>query len=134
MNVTRVGGAHRSMSLQCLVVVCEDDTLLESKLVRLAWSVPDTHYSASRMEDRALNLSWDRRSMLPSVLLGSFFYILTIFVRLKAGLITITTRTWESMAIEQAKVKLRRQATQACRKIVDEIVYIHAQYPLSTEH
>ena len=110
---------------QALAAVREGDTLVVSKLDRLARSVPDTRHIASQVEDGGVKLALGQTVYDPADPMGKlFFNILATFAEFEADLIRMRTR--EGMAIAQAKGKLRGKQPKLTRKQQKELCRMHA--------
>lgn len=117
---------------QAIAAVREGDTLVVSKLDRLARSVPDARAIADQLETKGVKLALGASVYDPTDPMGKmFFNILATFAEFEADLIRMRTR--EGMAIARAKGKLRGKqpklsdkqhrdaflATQACQYNAD---------------
>ncbi len=103
----------------------EGDTLVMSKLDRLARSVPDARHIASQLEDRGVKLALGQTVYDPTDPMGKlFFNILDTFAEFEADLIRMRTR--EGMAIARAKGKLRGKQPKLTRKQQKELCRMHA--------
>ena len=97
---------ERSGLAQALAAVREGDTLVVSKLDRLARSVPDARAIADELEKRSVKLALGASVYDPADPMGKmFFNILATFAEFEADLIRLRTR--EGMAVARAKGKLR---------------------------
>jgi DNA invertase Pin-like site-specific DNA recombinase len=91
---------------QALAAVREGDTLVVSKLDRLARSVPDARAIAGQLEKKGVKLALSHTIHDPTDPMGKmFFNILATFAEFEADLIRMRTR--EGMAIARTKGKLR---------------------------
>ena len=91
---------------QALAAVRQGDTLVVSKLDRLARSVPDARAIADQLQERGVKLALGRTLYDPGDPMGKmFFNILATFAEFEADLIRMRTR--EGMAIARTKGKLR---------------------------
>ena len=91
---------------QALAAVRTGDTLVVTKLDRLARSVPDARAIADRLLERGVRLALGRSVYDPADPMGKmFFNILATFAEFEGDLIRMRTR--EGMAIARAKGKLR---------------------------
>ena len=91
---------------QALAAVRKGDTLVVSKLDRLARSVPDARAIADQLTRRGVRLALGEAVYDPADPMGKmFFNVLATFAEFEADLIRMRTR--EGMAIARAKGKLR---------------------------
>ena len=91
---------------QALAAVRTGDTLVVTKLDRLARSVPDAREIADSLAKRGIKLALGRSVYDPADQLGKmFFNILATFAEFESDLIRMRTR--EGMKIARAKGKLR---------------------------
>ena len=91
---------------QALAAVRAGDTLVVSKLDRLARSVPDARAIADELERRGVKLALGASVHDPTDPMGRmFFNILATFAEFEADLIRM--RTKEGMAVARAKGKLK---------------------------
>ena len=91
---------------QALAAVCQGDTLVASKLDRLARSVPDARTIADQLSAKGVKLALGQTIYDPTDPMGKmFFNILATFAEFEADLIRMRTR--EGMAVARAKGKLR---------------------------
>lgn len=91
---------------QALAAVRSGDTLVVSKLDRLARSVPDARAIAEQLAGREVKLQLGTTVHDPTDPMGKlFFNILATFAEFEADLIRMRTR--EGMAVARAKGKLR---------------------------
>ncbi|MCY4591025.1 MAG: recombinase family protein [Alphaproteobacteria bacterium] len=117
---------------QALAAVREGDTLVVSKLDRLARSVPDARAIADRLRERGVKLALGRALYDPSDPMGKmFFNILATFAEFEADLIRMRTR--EGMAIARARGKLRGKKPKLSDKQQRELSRMHAtgEYSIS---
>ena len=100
---------------QPLAVLREGDTLVVSKLDRLARSVPDARGIARQLERKGVKLALGAAVHDYSDPMGKmFFNIVATFAELEADLISMRTR--EGMAIAEAKGRLPGGRGQNSRK------------------
>lgn len=91
---------------QALAAVRAGDTLVVTKLDRLARSVPDARAIADELQTRSVKLALGRTIYDPTDPMGKmFFNILATFAEFESDLIRLRTR--EGMAVARAKGKLR---------------------------
>lgn len=91
---------------QALAAVRGGDTLVVSKLDRLARSVPDARAIGERLSERGVRLQLGATVHDPADPMGKlFFNILATFAEFEADLIRMRTR--EGMAVARARGKLR---------------------------
>jgi len=91
---------------QALAALRADDTLVVTKLDRLARSVPDARAIADTLQARGIRLALGTTTYDPTDPMGRmFFNILATFAEFESDLIRLRTR--EGMAIARAKGKLR---------------------------
>ena len=110
---------------QALAAVREGDTLVVSKLDRLARSVPDARAIADRLRERGVKLALGRALYDPGDPMGKmFFNILATFAEFEADLIRMRTR--EGMAIARARGKLRGKQPKLSDKQQRELCRMHA--------
>ena len=117
---------------QALAAVREGDTLVVSKLDRLARSVPDARSIASCLEERGVKLALGQTVYDPADPMGKlFFNIRATFAEFEADLIRMRTR--EGMAIARAKGKLRGKQPKLTGKQQAELCRMHAtgEYSIS---
>ena len=108
-----------------LAAVREGDTLVVSKLDRLARSVPDARDIADRLEAKGVRLALGRTIHDPTDPMGKmFFNILATFAEFEADLIRMRTR--EGMAVARAKGKLRGKRPKLSDKQQRELCRMHA--------
>lgn len=105
---------------QALAAVRDGDTLVVSKLDRLARSVPDARDIADRLAARGVKLALGQSIYDPSDPMGKmFFNILATFAEFEADLIRLRTR--EGMAVARAKGKLRGKQPKLSEKQQKEL-------------
>ncbi len=117
---------------QALAAVREGDTLVVSKLDRLARSVPDARDIADKLKARSVNLALGASVYDPNDPMGKmFFNILATFAEFEADLIRMRTR--EGMALARAKGKLRGKQPKLSEKQQKELGRMHAtgEYSIS---
>ena len=117
---------------QALAAVREGDTLVVSKLDRLARSVSDARAIADRLRERGVKLALGRALYDPGDPMGKmFFNILATFAEFEADLIRMRTR--EGMAIARARGKLRGKQPKLSDKQQRELCRMHAtgEYSIS---
>ena len=117
---------------QALAAVRDGDTLVVSKLDRLARSVPDARAIADRLRERGVKLALGRALYDPADPMGKmFFNILATFAEFEADLIRMRTR--EGMAIARARGKLRGKQPKLSDKQQRELCRMHAtgEYSIS---
>ena len=91
---------------QALAALRAGDTLVVTKLDRLARSVPDARAIADTLQARGIRLALGTTAYDPTDPMGKmFFNILATFAEFESDLIRLRTR--EGMAIARAKGKLR---------------------------
>ena len=91
---------------QALAAVRAGDTLVVTKLDRLARSVPDARDIAEELQARGVKLTLGAATYDPTDPMGKmFFNILATFAEFESDLIRMRTR--EGMAVARAKGKLR---------------------------
>jgi len=91
---------------QALAALRAGDTLVVTKLDRLARSVPDARAIADTLQARRIRLALGTTTYDPTDPMGKmFFNILATFAEFESDLIRLRTR--EGMAIARAKGKLR---------------------------
>jgi DNA invertase Pin-like site-specific DNA recombinase len=101
---------------QALAAVREGDTLVVTKLDRLARSVPDARAIGDDLAARGIKLSLGGQIYDPADPMGKmFFSILSVFAEFEVDLLRL--RTKEGMAVARAKGKLRgRQPKLSARQ------------------
>ena len=110
---------------QAMAAVRKGDTLVVSKLDRLARSVPDARHIAGQLEAKGVKLALGRSIYDPTDPMGKmFFNILATFAEFEADLIRMRTR--EGMAIARAKGKLRGKQPKLSEKQRIELCRMHA--------
>jgi len=117
---------------QALAAVRDGDTLVVSKLDRLARSVPDARTIADQLEAKGVKLALGGSVYDPAAPMGKmFFNILATFAEFEADLIRMRTR--EGMAIARAKGKLRGKQPKLSDKQQKELARMHAtgEYSIS---
>ena len=119
-------------SLRRWPALCEGDTLVVSKLDRLARSVPDARDIAKELEGKGVTLALGAATYDPSDPMGRmFFNIVATFAEFEADLIRMRTR--ERMAIAKAKGKLRGKKPKLSEKQGKELWRMHetGEYTIS---
>lgn len=124
-------GTHRARPGldQALAAVRNGDTLVVSKLDRLARSVPDARNIADSLSKRGVKLALGSSVYDPADPMGKmFFNILATFAEFESDLIRMRTR--EGMAIARSKGKLKGRQPKlsvmqqkALRRMYDEGSY-----------
>ena len=117
---------------QALATVRQGDTLVVTKLDRLARSVPDARAIADQLQERGVKLALGRALYDPDDPMGKmFFNILATFAEFEADLIRVRTR--EGMAIARAKGKLRGKQPKLSDHQQRELCRMHAtgEYSIS---
>ena len=110
---------------QALAAVREGDTLVASKLDRLARSVPDARAIADQLQAKGVRLALGSSVYDPADPMGKmFFNILATFAEFETDLIRMRTR--EGMAIARAKGKLRGKQPKLSEKQQRELCRMHA--------
>ena len=125
-------GRDRSGLAQALAALREGDTLVVSKLDRLARSVPDARDIAKELERKGVTLALGTAVLDPSDPMGRmFFNIVAAFAEFEADLIRMRTR--EGMAIAKAKGKLRGKKPKLSEKQRKEFWRMHdtGEYTIS---
>ncbi|AAZ37988.1 recombinase family protein [Pseudomonas savastanoi pv. phaseolicola] len=120
-------GTHRSRPGldQALAAVRSGDTLVVSKLDRLARSVPDARDIADALIARGIKLALGSSVYDPTDPMGKmFFNILATFAEFEADLIRLRTR--EGMAVARAKGKLRGKQPKLSIKQQKELCRMHS--------
>ncbi|WP_310622348.1 recombinase family protein [Flexibacterium corallicola] len=116
---------HRPGLDQALAAVRPGDTLVVSKLDRLARSVPDAREIARQLEVKGVKLALGATIYDPADPMGKmFFNILATFAEFEADLIRMRTR--EGMAIARAKGKLRGKQPKLSKKQQKELCRMRA--------
>lgn len=109
---------------QALAAVREGDTLIVTKLDRLARSVPDARAIGDELAGRGIKLSLGGQVYDPTDPMGKMFYsILAIFAEFEVDL--LRARTKEGMAVARAKGKLRGRAPKLSSKQQRELVRMY---------
>jgi len=117
---------------QALAAVRSGDTLVVSKLDRLARSVPDAREIADSLVNRGVKLAIGESEYDPCDPMGKmFFNILATFAEFESDLISM--RTKEGMAIAKAKGKLRGKKPKLSDKQQKELcrMYGTGEYSIS---
>ena len=125
-------GRDRPGLAQALAALREGDTLVVSKLDRLARSVPDARDIAKALERKGVTLALGTAVHDPSDPMGRmFFNIVATFAEFEADLIRMRTR--EGMAIAKAKGKLRGKKPKLSEKQRKELCRMHetGEYTIS---
>ena len=132
-------GAACPARAKCVVRCASDnggrrtgDTLVVTKLDRLARSVPDAREIADSLSKRGIKLALGGSVYDPSDPMGKmFFNILATFAEFESDLIRMRTR--EGMAIARAKGKLRGKQPKLSDKQQRELTRMHAtgEYSIS---
>lgn len=109
---------------QALAAVRSGDTLVVSKLDRLARSVPDARAIGDELAERGVRLQIGASVHDPTDPMGKlFFNILATFAEFEADLIRHRTR--EGMAVARAKGKLRGKQPKLSERQQRELVRMH---------
>ena len=109
---------------QALAAVCSGDTLVVSKLDRLARSVPDARAIADQLSGKGVKLALGQAVYDPVDPMGKmFFNILATFAEFESDLIRMRTR--EGMAVARAKGKLRGKQPKLSTKQAWELRRMH---------
>ena len=109
---------------EALAAVREGDTLIVTKLDRLARSVPDARAIGDDLAARRIKLSLSGQVYDPTDPTGKMFYsILAIFAEFEVDL--LRARTKEGMAVARAKGKLRGRAPKLSTKHQRELVRMY---------
>ncbi|MYD93139.1 MAG: recombinase family protein [Chloroflexi bacterium] len=109
---------------QALAAVRAGDTLVVTKLDRLARSVPDARDIADRLLERGVGLALGTTVYDPADPMGKmFFNILATFAEFESDLIRMRTR--EGMAIARAKGKLRGRRPKLSDRQTSELRRMH---------
>ena len=117
---------------QALAAVRSGDTLVVSKLDRLARSVPDARAIADQLGAKGVKLALGQTVYDPTDPMGKmFFNILATFAEFEADLIRMRTR--EGMAVARAKGKLRGKQPKLSVKQARELrrMYDTGEYSVS---
>jgi len=120
-------GTHRSRPGldQALAAVREGDTLIVTKLDRLARSVPDARAIGDDLAARGVKLSLGGQVYDLTDPMGKMFYsIRVIFAEFEVDLLRARTR--EGMAVARTKGKLRGRAPKLSSKQQRELVRMHS--------
>jgi DNA invertase Pin-like site-specific DNA recombinase len=111
---------------QALAAVREGDTLIVSKLDRLARSVPDARNIGDELASRNVRLSVGGTVYDPQDPMGKmFFNILATFAEFEVDLLRMRTR--EGMAIARAKGRLKGRQPKLSSKQQTELRNMHAR-------
>lgn len=109
---------------QALAALREGDTLVVSKLDRLARSVPDARAIADQLEAKGVTLALGAAVYDPVDPMGKmFFNIVATFAEFEADLLKLRTR--EGMAIAKAKGKMRGKKPKLSEKQQKELRKMH---------
>ncbi|TRD15241.1 recombinase family protein [Palleronia caenipelagi] len=117
---------------QALAAVREGDTLVVTKLDRLARSAPDARQIADSLAERGVSLALGATVYNPTDPMGKmFFNILATFAEFESDLIRMRTR--EGMKIARAKGKLRGKKPKLSEKQHRELrrMYDTGDYSIS---
>ena len=117
---------------QALAALREGDTLVVSKLDRLARSVPDARAIANELRERGVKLALGATVHDPTDPMGKmFFNIVATFAEFEADLIKMRTR--EGMAVAKAKGMLRGKQPKLSEKRQKELWRRHdtGEYSIS---
>lgn len=117
---------------QALAAVCAGDTLVVTKLDRLARSAPDARQIADGLAARGVRLTLGSTVYDPADPMGKmFFNILATFAEFEADLIRMRTR--EGMKIARARGKLRGKKPKLSDKQQRELrrMYDTGDYSIS---
>lgn len=110
---------------KALAAVRDGDTLVVTKLDRLARSVPDARQIGDSLEQRNVRLSLGGTIHDPSDPFGKmFFNILATFAEFEVDLLRARTR--EGMAVARAKGKLKGRQPKLTAAQQRELVKLHA--------
>ena len=110
---------------QALAAVRSGDTLVVSKLDRLARSVPDVRQIGDSLVARGIKLSLGGTIYDPADPIGKmFFNILATFAEFEVDLLRLRTR--EGMAVARAKGKLRGKQPKLTVQQQAELARMHA--------
>jgi len=115
-------GANRSRPGldQALAAVREGDTLVVTKLDRLARSVPDARTIADQLAQKGVKLALGNTIYDPTDPIGKmFFNMMATFAEFESDIIRMRTR--EGMAIARAKGKLRGKQPKLKKKQQDAL-------------
>ena len=109
---------------QALAAVRKGDTLLVTKLDRLARSVPDVRAISDQLEAKGVRLALGAAIYDPTYPMGKmFFNIVATFAEFEADLLKMRTR--EGMAIAKAKGKMRGKKPKLTEKQQKELLKMH---------
>lgn len=109
---------------QALAAVRKGDTLVVTKLDRLARSVPDVRAISDQLEAKGVKLALGAAIYDPSDPMGKmFFNIVATFAEFEADLLKMRTR--EGMAIAKAKGKMRGKKPKLTEKQQKELLKMH---------
>jgi DNA invertase Pin-like site-specific DNA recombinase len=109
---------------QALAAVRGGDTLVVTKLDRLARSVPDARMIAEQLQARGVKLALGATIHDPTDPMGRmFFNILATFAEFESDLIRMRTR--EGMAVARAKGKLRGKKPKLSDRQARELGRMH---------
>ena len=117
---------------QALAAVRAGDTLVVTKLDRLARSVPDAREIADQLLAREVKLALGQTTYDPTDPMGKmFFNILATFAEFESDLIRMRTR--EGMAVARAKGKLRGKKPKLSDRQARELrrMYDTGEYSVS---
>ena len=117
---------------QALAAVRAGDTLVVTKLDRLARSVPDARAIADELQARSVKLALGQTTYDPTDPMGKMFWgILATFAEFESDLIRMRTR--EGMAMARAKGKLRGKKPKLSPKQSRELrrMYDTGDYSIS---
>ena len=117
---------------QALAAVRSGDTLVVTKLDRLARSVPDARDIADELRAREVKLALGPATYDPTDPMGKmFFNILATFAEFESDLIRLRTR--EGMAVARAKGKLRGKKPKLSGRQARELrrLYDTGEYSVS---
>ena len=109
---------------QALAAVRKGDTLVVTKLDRLARSVPDVRAISDQLEAKGVRLALGAAIYDPTDPMGKmFFNIVATFAEFEADLLKMRTR--EGMAIAKAKGKMRGKKPKLTEKQQKELLKMH---------
>ena len=109
---------------QALAAVRKGDTLVVTKLDRLARSVPDVRAISDQLEAKGVTLALGAAVYDPTDPMGKmFFNIVATFAEFEADLLKMRTR--EGMAIAKAKGKMRGKKPKLTEKQQKELLKMH---------
>ena len=107
-----------------LAAVRQGDTLVVTKLDRLARSVPDVRAISDQLETKGVRLALGAAIYDPTDPMGKmFFNIVATFAEFEADLLKMRTR--EGMAIAKAKGKMRGKKPKLTEKQQKELLKMH---------